>query len=126
MAEVKAIPDERPLTEDETSLVRWLLEHGTAEAAAFLPQLGRTCVATRCACGCRSIDFAIDGRRSPVETGQQVLSEYFWKDSAGHAFGVFVFASGGMLGGLDIYSADGLGENCKLPSIEQLQSVDAG
>jgi hypothetical protein len=126
MATITSIPDDRPLSAEETALVRWLLEHGDADAAFFLQQLEKARVASRCYCGCRSINFAIDGKRSPVEAGQFVLSDYWWTDSAGHILGVFVFASGGVLGGLEVYSADGLGENNKLPCIGDLRPIEHG
>src|SRR5262245_53690111 len=43
-----AIPEDRPLTEAETSLVRWLLQQGIPQAKNYLPQLDRARVASRC------------------------------------------------------------------------------
>ena len=59
MPEFVPVPtqQDRPLTEQERSLVRWLLEHGNPDAAEFLPQLADAWVVSRCGCGCASIDF---------------------------------------------------------------------
>jgi hypothetical protein len=35
------IPEERPLSEAERTLVRWMLEHGESHAPEFLAQLSR-------------------------------------------------------------------------------------
>jgi hypothetical protein len=55
----------------------------------------------------------------------QILSDYCWDDSAGHSYGVFAFACGGMLAGLEVWWIDGLGEDCKLPAIEELKPLNA-
>jgi hypothetical protein len=36
-----------------------------------------------------------------------ILSDHVWEDAQGHKFGAFVFARGGLLAGLDLYSVDG-------------------
>jgi hypothetical protein len=123
MPDMTPIPEDRSLTAEEAKLVRWLLEHGTSEAVDFLPQLNKARVVSRCPCGCPSIDFAIDGREPPREAGIHVLSDYYWDDSAGHGYGVFVFARGGLLAGLEVWWVDGFGDECKLPAIEDLKPL---
>jgi len=61
------IPDERELDEQERALVRWLLEHGTPDAAPYLAQVPLARVVSRCACGFASLNFDIGGQgwRSP-------------------------------------------------------------
>jgi hypothetical protein len=121
MTTLTPIPDDRPLREPETSLIRWLLQHGTPQAANYLPQLDRARVASRCYCGCASIDFAIDGV-IPRPGSIGVLADYEWTGPGGEMFGVFVFERSGLLAGLEVWSQDGLAEAKSLPTIEQLQS----
>jgi hypothetical protein len=67
------IPEDRVLSGDERSLVRWMLEHGESHALPFLPQLEEARVAARCPCGCASIDFAIGTKRAPNSGGMDIL-----------------------------------------------------
>jgi hypothetical protein len=123
MESTAAIPEDRPLTEREASLVRWLLEHGIPRATDYLPQLDRAWVASRCYCGCASIDFAIAGVVPPPGDGIGILADYEWKGPRGEMFGVFVFERGGLLAGLEVWSQDGLAEAKSLPSTELLRPI---
>jgi hypothetical protein len=116
------IAEDRPLSDEERSLVRWMLEHGESHAPAFLLQLEQARVASRCRCGCASVDFSVAGKRSSV-TGMDILSDYVWEDAEGHKFGAFVFARGGLLAGLDLYSVDGAVTRTWLPKPEHLQPL---
>jgi hypothetical protein len=52
----------RPLTTAEEHLIRWMLEHGTPEAKAFLLQVEKAEVTPeRCPCGCASINLSVQG-----------------------------------------------------------------
>jgi hypothetical protein len=123
MESTAAIPEDRPLTQPEASLVRWLLQHGIARAKDYLPQLERVRVASRCFCGCASIDFAIDGNVTPPGDGINILADYEWKGPLGEMFGVFVFERGGLLAGLEVWSQDGLAEAKSLPSTDVLRPI---
>ncbi len=123
MAKAASIPEDRPLTPREEALVRWLLEHGTAEAAGCLPQLGQAWVVSRCPCGCASIDFAIAGKTSSAKDGMEILADYGWQAPDGSRFGVFVFSYGGLLAGLEVWSIDGLAAASSLPATEELQPL---
>src|SRR5688500_18166398 len=99
---VADIPEDRPLSDEERSLVRWMLAHGESYAPAFLSQLDDARVSSRCRCGCASVNFSV-ARSEPNTTGMDVLSDYLWEDAEGHRFGAFVFARGGALAGLDVW-----------------------
>ncbi len=115
------IPENRPLSQPEHALVRWLLEHGNPDAAGFLPQLPHARVVSRCPCGCASIDFSIGADAPPRGAGMHVLSDYVWQADNGAHCGVFVFSFGGQLAGLEVWSADGRLEKVTLlPAIERL------
>jgi hypothetical protein len=117
---VEAVPEDRPLREEEATLVRWLLFHGNDHAARYLDQLNHARVSSRCSCGCASVDFAVGGKL-PTEVNVEVLSDFEWQDATGARFGVFVFARGGILAGLEVYSQDGLKSASYLPTPELLQ-----
>jgi hypothetical protein len=111
----------RPLTDEERTLARWMLERGTAEAASFLRQLECARVgAWRCPCGCASIDFEIEGRSAPREQGMRILGDYAFGD--GDAMGAFIYACGGALAGIEVvgYAGDA---PATLPSPEELRPL---
>ena len=119
-----SIAEDRELTPDEQALVQWLLEHGEPEATVFLPQLATARVVARCSCGCASIDFSVGGAEPARDGGMDILSDYSWRDSAGHLFGVFVFARGGRLAGLDLWSIDGQATATQLPETRELTPLE--
>lgn len=114
------IEENRPLAHAEYALIRWLLENGIEGAKDFIPQLDQARVVARCPCGCASIDLSISGRRPAKDSPLVVLSDYSWHDAEGRFFGVYVFAKGGLLAGLDLWSIDGCGTPDSLPIPEQL------
>ena len=115
---------DRPLTEHERSLVKWLLEHGNPDAAEFLPQLAEAWVVSRCGCGCASIDFAIGGVPPRSDAGMHILSDYEWQTDDSVYCGAFVFACGGRLAGLEVWSVDGQSSAASLPRIDQLHPLN--
>jgi hypothetical protein len=118
-----AIPEDRALTAQEMTLMRWLLEHGTPQAVSFLPQLDRAWLVSRCFCGCASIDLAVGGVLPPAEKGIGILADYEWRGPRDSLFGVFVFEREGLLAGLEVWSQDGLATPVTLPQIEQLRPI---
>jgi hypothetical protein len=125
MAGTGPVPEDRPPTAQEAALVRWLLEHGTPDAAAFLPQLAEARVVSRCPCGCASIDFAVGGVVPPAGAGMHILSDYVWQSAGGAQCGVFVFARGGRLAGMELWSVDGIETVSSLPAVEHLRPLKA-
>jgi len=96
------IPERRDLTPAEMHLLRWLLEHGEPQAREFVPQLNGLRVVSRCPCGCPSINFVPEGTG-----GMEILSDYVFEDAHGHTTGVFAFASGSALAGIEVWSIAG-------------------
>jgi hypothetical protein len=119
-----SISENRPLTQEEAALVKWLLEHGTDEARALLPQLDRARVVSRCSCGCTSVDFSIDGKVTSPKSGMSVVSDYRWNSPEGYLFGVFAYAREGLLSGIDLWSIDGRATASRLPDTNQLRPID--
>jgi hypothetical protein len=97
------IPEDRPLSQHEYALARWMLEHGQAsDAAGYLSQLDRARVTSRCPCGCASIDFTIAGEPEP-SGGMRLLGDFLYGDED-RPFGIFIFHRNGVLGGIEISS----------------------
>lgn len=119
-----SIAEDRELTPEEHALVQWLLERGEPEATAFLPQLATARVVARCSCGCASSDFSIAGTEPTRDGSMDILSDYSWHDSAGHLFGAFIFARGGRLAGLDLWSIDGQATATQLPNTRELTPLE--
>jgi hypothetical protein len=119
-----SIPENRPLTQAETGLVKWLLEHGTEAARELVPQLDRARVVSRCSCGCASVDFSIGGKIASPKSGMSVVSDYRWDSPEGYLFGVFAYAREGLLSGIDLWSIDGRATANSLPNTNQLRPID--
>jgi hypothetical protein len=115
------ISDDRALTSEEHRLVRWMLEHGTPEAKAFLPQLERARVISRCRCGCASVDFAVTG--DPLPSGAPFILADFLYGGTEDPLGAFVFQRDGFLGGIEVY---GLASDAPrtLPEPEELRPFE--
>lgn len=80
-----------------------MLEHGSAEAQGFLPQLDVAEVTPfKCPCGCASINFQIRGR-AEAPPGVHILGD-FTLGEGDYAGGAFIYESGGLLSGLEVYS----------------------
>ncbi len=96
----------RPLAASEMSLARWMLEHGEPKARDFLEQLAEAEVTPwRCPCGCGSINFQIKGR-DPAPPGVHVLGDFIFGPHD-EAAGIFIFESGGLLSGIEVYGLAG-------------------
>lgn len=109
----------RALTTEELRLARWMLEHGTDEAPAFLAQLDLAEVTSwKCPCGCASIDFQIKGQPLPPP-GVNILGDYVVGEG-NEVSGAFIFESGGLLSGIEFYSLGGDALQV-LPRIEELR-----
>ena len=109
----------RPLTTAEECLIRWMLEHDTPEARAFLPQLEQAQVTPwRCACGCGSIHLTIRGY--PERSGGFHPLAGFLFGSDEDLSGIFVYDQSRVLGGLEVYGFVGNVPK-SLPSPESLR-----
>ena len=92
----------RELTDQERRLVRWMLEHGSPEAAAFLPQLELAEVTPwRCPCGCASIDFQVRGK-PPAPPGVNPIADFVFGEND-NVSGIFIYEKEGILSGLEVY-----------------------
>ena len=117
----------RNLTQEEYLLAKWLLENGNGQARDFLGQLEDAEATTwKCECGCASFNFKIRGM-TLAEPGVTILSDYVFGSEENMA-GVFIFSSGGILKGLEVYGLAGdaparLPEPSELVPMEENQNV---
>ena len=96
----------RPLTDAEHQLARWMLENGVSEAKQYLDQLEIAEVTPwRCPCGCASINFQIKGHPE-VPPGVHILGDFLIGEGKNQS-GAFIFASEGLLSGLEVYGLSG-------------------
>jgi hypothetical protein len=113
----------RNLNDKERRLVRWMLEHGTPEATAFLSQLKQARVTPwKCPCGCASINFQIRGRPQ-APPGVNILGDFIFGEGD-KLSGAFVYESAGILSGLEVYGLAGDAPN-SLPSPEDLRPLSS-
>ncbi|MBU6414216.1 MAG: hypothetical protein KGS45_12170 [Planctomycetes bacterium] len=111
----------RPLTDEERTLLRWMLENGGDEARAFLPQLERARATTwKCTCGCASLELNIRGYQTPDCGFNPIVDFGFGTDENGNPHDIFVYELSGVLGGIEV---GGFGVNAPrwLPTPEELR-----
>src|ERR1700756_4857930 len=108
----------RPLTQHEREVIRWLLEHGNPGAEKLPPQINRLTVIGKCACGCPTVYFALDGEPVPGK-GHRPISDNLG-EADGMSVGLMVFATNGQLFMLDTYSLAGTDKPFGLPAIQDL------
>ena len=113
-------PAYRPLTEEERTLLTWLLEHNTPEAREFIPLLDRAEARTSCTCGCPSIEFNFPLDLPMVETPRGIIAD-FSGESDGMAIGLILFSGSGALSELEVFSFGECDHSFGLPSIETLR-----
>ena len=109
----------RPLAAEEAQLIRWMLRNAEPDATAFLPQLEKAqATPWRCPCGCASVNLSIDGAAWRPGSSHIVADFVFGEDAS--LSGVFVFARGGLLSGIEVYGLAGDAPRL-LPSPEALR-----
>lgn len=113
----------RPLTAAEYDLAYEMLLRGIPEARAFLDQLQNAEVASHCPCGCASIYFQI--RDYPAASpGVHILGDYLFGPEDAPS-GIFIYESGGILSGLEVYGLAGDAPQI-LPSAGELRPFRVG
>lgn len=109
----------RPLSTIERQVALWMLIHGNSDAEQFIPQLEQAeATPWRCPCGCASFNLQIRGK-PPAPPGVHILGDFVFGDEKAPS-GIFIFESGGILSGIEVYGM--AGETPKsLPNIEDLR-----
>jgi hypothetical protein len=112
-------PLNRPLSQQERDLVRWLIEHSHVDWSRLLPQVDRLSVVWRCNCGCPTIDFALDG--VPVGSkGEKLVSDWL-AEVEGMPVGAMLWQTNDRISTLEVYSLPGTEKPFGLPDIESMK-----
>jgi len=97
------IPDERPLSKEEIHLLEWLLANDSV--SEYKSQIPKLRVATRCGCGCPSVDFATGS--VPHDGPSRIIADAEGYSSEGSRVGAILLAREGEISELEIYSCTG-------------------
>ena len=101
------IIEKRELNDDEKDLVLLMLENGENRAKEYIQELRNISVASKCRCGCASINFALNGIEVSRKGGIDVIADFRYKTKNGNECGAYLFLSDEHLAGLDLWSMDG-------------------
>jgi hypothetical protein len=82
----------RPITEQEGLLIKWLLEHGVPGSEEFISQIDSLTVISKCRCGCPTVNFALRGE-PVVSENKRILADYL-ATVGGQDVGVILFQRG--------------------------------
>jgi hypothetical protein len=99
----------RGLTDNERLLLERLLSRGTPEAKGYVEQLPLVTVASRCGCGCPTVDLAVGGRVASPRSPTVILSEAGGVSPEGISFGIILHGREGLVSELEFYPVDGEG-----------------
>ena len=113
----------RELTEKERTLVERLLRSGVADVSAFLPQLLHLRVASRCSCGCPTVDFGVSGRSAAVTGESTILGEGGGVSPEGVRFAIILHGREGLISELEVYPLES-DASFTLPEIDQIEIYD--
>ena len=116
------LPEDRPLSGEERTLIEWLIANGVPEAKAFAPQLDNLRVAGRCSCGCPTVMLAVGDTQSPATEPPFILADFRGTAPDGQQVYVVLQARNGKLSELEIFSFGDT--SASLPSIESLKSLE--
>ena len=114
------VEESRPLTEKERSLIERLLRNGVPESRNYIDQLPQATVASRCGCGCPTIDLAVGGRVASHRSPTVILAEAGGVSPEGISFGIILHSREGLLSELEFYPIDGEGA-FTMPAIESIR-----
>ena len=84
-----------------------LLRLGTAESATYVDQLPLVTVASRCDCGCPTIDLAVSGRSVSPGSPTTILAEGEGVSPEGIRFEIILHGREGRISALEVYSLAG-------------------
>ena len=127
LADVAAntITADRPLSEQEYAIAKWLMLHSTPPAIDFLPQLDVARVSGHCSCGCPTADLSL-----PEGTPIAKLRDNSVGDAIGEVngkmVGVMLLQRGGLLRCLEIYDLSDIEHPYGLPELNSLRPFEAG
>ena len=112
------VEEDRPISEDEAVLVKWLLVNAPTEnpIKESPPNVGELRVVARCQCGCASVDFERDGQAGR----SRPIAEAVGKTAEDLSVGLILWGRDDAVTGLEVYELDA-GSAGSLPSLESLR-----
>jgi len=114
-------PERRPLTQEERTLLEWLMANGSEDAKQYSPQLGDLSVVGTCTCGCPTIDLAPEGRDQRKTAPSIILADFVGTTPEGIEVGVVLHAREGKISELEVYAIADMKQPFRLPTIESLK-----
>ena len=115
-------PQDRGVTAQEASLVRWLVEHGEQGCDRLLDQIENLKVVSKCNCGCPTVYFALQNDGSSRK-GERLVSDWI-AEMDGEMFGVMLFAVAAQISSLEVYCCSGRVTTFGLPEIGMIRGYD--
>ena len=121
------IPVERNVSQDERSLLEWLLANPASDVpdsdvAKYKSQINRLRVAAKCGCGCPTVDFALESGRKLGAS--DIVAEAGGKSPEGVSVALILHAREGELSELEIYSTQGSQLPFGLPPLPSLERYE--
>jgi hypothetical protein len=113
----RRIPQNRPLSPEELSLVSWLIAHGTPEAQNYAPQIEGLRVTSGCSCGCPTIDFYSSKGASAI------VADFYGVTAENVAVGVILHIRDGRISEMEIYPLAQHDRPFGLPKTDTLKNV---
>ena len=119
----KTIPADRPLSEQESAIARWLLLHSDPPASSFIPQLEVARVTGLCGCGCPTVDLSVPEGTARAEPRDNPIGDASGEVD-GKMVGVMLLQRSGYLTCLEIYDLSDMEHPYGLPSLDSLRSFE--
>lgn len=121
----RTITIDRPLTEQEYAISKWLLLNATPPATAFLPQLDVARVTGHCSCGCPTADLTLPEGTSKAEPRDNPIGDAVGEVN-GKMVGVMLLQRDGYLRCLEVYDLSDIEHPYGLPDFSSLRPFAAG
>jgi hypothetical protein len=93
--------ENRDLTNQEATLIRWLVEHAGPGCEPLLDQVENLKVVSKCNCGCPTVYFELHNTGNSRK-GEKLVSDWI-AEMNGEMFGVMLFAVAGQISTLEVY-----------------------
>jgi len=115
-------PESREITEQEATLVRWLVEHGEPGCDRLLDQIKNLKVISKCNCGCPTIYFALHATGNSRKS-ERLISDWLAK-IGDELFGVMLFEVAGQISSLEVNCCSGRVVTFGLPEVAAFLGYD--
>ena len=123
-AAAKTIAVDRPLSDKEYAIARWLLLHADPPGSDFLPQLDVARVSGHCGCGCPTADLKLPEGIPRAEPRDNPVGDAIG-EVGGKMVGVMLLQRDGYLRCLEIYDLSDIEHPYRLPDLSSLRPWDA-